>query len=51
MPRDVSEVAERYGWVPRRINPALASPAPRKLIVDYKVIASDYVVNRVVKTD
>ncbi|BCG97768.1 hypothetical protein [Mesorhizobium sp. 131-2-1] len=51
MPHDTGEVAERYGWAPRRINPALAHLVARKLIVDYKVTASEYVAIRVVKTD
>lgn len=51
MPHQTGDVAERYGWAPRRINPALAYLAARKLIVDYKVIASDYVTIRVAKTD
>lgn len=51
MPHDTGEVAKRYGWPPRRINPALAYLAARRLIADYKVLASEYVAIRVVKTD
>ncbi|WP_287106087.1 toll/interleukin-1 receptor domain-containing protein [Mesorhizobium sp.] len=51
MPHDTGQVAERYGWEPRRINPALAYLMARKLIVDYKVLASQYNSIRVVKTD
>ncbi|NGN45246.1 toll/interleukin-1 receptor domain-containing protein [Mesorhizobium sp. CGMCC 1.15528] len=51
MPHDTAEVAARYGWEPRRINPALAYLLARKLIVDYQVLASSYNCIRVVKTD
>ncbi|WP_292429050.1 hypothetical protein [Mesorhizobium sp.] len=48
MPHDTAEVAKRYGWEPRRINPALAYLLARKLIVDYQVLASEYNSIRVV---
>ncbi|WP_244602747.1 toll/interleukin-1 receptor domain-containing protein [Mesorhizobium delmotii] len=51
MPHDTAQVAQRYGWEPRRINPALAYLMARKLIVDYQVLASQYNSIRVVKTD
>lgn len=51
MPIDTGQVAQRYGWEPRRMNPALAYLLARKLIVDYQVLASQYNSIRVVKTD
>ena len=51
MPHDTDAVAARYGWKPRRMNPALAYLRERKLIQDYQVISSEYVAFRVVKTD
>lgn len=51
MPHETAAVAQRYGWEPRRINPALAYLVERKLIGDYRVIATEYVSIRVVKTD
>jgi hypothetical protein len=51
MPHDTIEAAKRYGWEPRRMNPALSYLVARKLIVDYQVLSSDYVSIRVVKTD
>lgn len=51
MPHDTEAVAARYGWKPRRMNPALSYLLERKLIRDYQVIASKYVTFRIVKTD
>jgi hypothetical protein len=51
MPIDTGQVAQRYGWEPRRMNPALAYLLARKLIVDYQVFASQYNSIRIVKTD
>lgn len=51
LPHDTSEVAARYGWEPRRMNAALSYLLARKLIVDYKVLASDFNSIRIVKTD
>ena len=51
MPHDTATVSQGYGWEPRRINPALAYLIQRKLIVDYKVLASKYVSIRIKKTD
>ncbi|RWP09999.1 toll/interleukin-1 receptor domain-containing protein [Mesorhizobium sp.] len=51
MPHDTGQVAQRYGWEPRRMNPALAYLMARKLIVDYRVLSSQYNSMRVVKTD
>jgi hypothetical protein len=51
MPHETGDVAKRYGWEPRRINPALSYLLARKLIVDYQVLASEYVSIRVIKTD
>lgn len=50
-PHDTAEVAQRYGWEPRRMNPALSYLLARKLIVDYAVIASDFNSIRIVKTE
>ncbi|NKL39188.1 TIR domain-containing protein [Rhizobium leguminosarum bv. viciae] len=50
-PHDTGEVAARYGWEPRRMNPALAYLEARQLIVDYKVLSSDFNSMRIVKTD
>lgn len=51
MPIDTTQVAQRYGWSPRRMNPALAYLLARGLIVDYAVIDSEYVSFRVAKTE
>jgi len=51
MPIDTGQVAQRYGWEPRRMNPALAYLLARKLIVDYQVLASQYNSIRIVRTD
>ncbi|KQW72340.1 toll/interleukin-1 receptor domain-containing protein [Ensifer sp. Root127] len=50
-PHDTAEVARRYGWDPRRINPALSYLLARNLIVDYKVLSSEFNSIRIVKTD
>ncbi|WP_283813302.1 DMT family transporter [Bradyrhizobium sp. Leo170] len=51
MPIDTGQVAQRDGWEPRRMNPALTYLLARKLIVDYQVLASQYNSIRVVKTE
>ena len=50
-PHEASKVAERYGWDRRRMNPALSYLLARRLIVDYQVLAHEFVSYRVVKTD
>lgn len=50
-PHDTAEVAQRYGWEPRRMNPALSYLLARKLIVDYAVLASDFNSIRIVKNE
>lgn len=39
-PSSTAEIAERYGWPPRRINPAIAYLINRKLIRNSKVLGS-----------
>ncbi|TGQ13582.1 toll/interleukin-1 receptor domain-containing protein [Mesorhizobium sp. M00.F.Ca.ET.217.01.1.1] len=51
MPTDTAQVATRYGWEPRRMNPALAYLLARNLIVDYRVLSHDFISSRVAKTD
>ncbi|PZM08099.1 molecular chaperone Tir [Rhizobium tubonense] len=51
MPHLAEDVASRYGWHARRLNPALAYLLSRQLIVDYQVLANDWLCFRVVKTD
>jgi hypothetical protein len=38
MPHNTEEIASRYGWEPRRMNPAVCYLLSRKLIVDYQLI-------------
>jgi hypothetical protein len=40
LPADCKQIAERYGWEPRRLNPAIAYLLERRLIVDYQAIGS-----------
>ncbi|MBU1316002.1 MAG: toll/interleukin-1 receptor domain-containing protein [Alphaproteobacteria bacterium] len=50
-PHEAGQIAELYGWDCRRMNPALSYLLARRLIVDYNLIAHDYVAYRVVKND
>ncbi|WP_331375444.1 toll/interleukin-1 receptor domain-containing protein [Sinorhizobium chiapasense] len=51
MPHNTEEVAARYSWDVRRMNPALAYLMERKLIIDYRTLANDWYSFRVVATD
>ncbi len=39
-PADCKQIAERYGWEPRRLNPAICYLSERRLIVDYRALGS-----------
>lgn len=52
VPWATEEIAARYGWDARRINPALAYLLARKLIADYRAFNGNrFLTVRVVKTD
>lgn len=51
LPDNTEDVAQRYGWSPRRMNPALAYLLSRKLIVDYGILDSVWHSYRIVSTD
>lgn len=51
-PSDPTEIAERLGWKPRRLNPVISYMLARKLIVDRRVLGlSHWEVGSVVGTD
>jgi hypothetical protein len=51
-PTNAPEIAERYGWTARRLNPALAYLFNRKLIQDFKAMGTQpWLVHWVQKTD
>jgi hypothetical protein len=39
-PADCKQIAERYGWEPRRLNPVISYLLERRLIVDYRAMGS-----------
>jgi hypothetical protein len=39
-PADCKQIAERYSWEPRRLNPVVSYPLERRLIVDYRAIGN-----------
>lgn len=41
-PVNPSEIAKRYGWEPRRLNPAIYYLLERKLIRDYKTMGAEH---------
>jgi hypothetical protein len=51
-PHDCNEIAERYGWEPRRLNPAIHYLLDRRLIKDYRAMGTQpWAIVRVVGTD
>ena len=51
-PSQSAEIAARYGWQPRRLNPALAYLINRKIIVDFQAIGTvPWLTHWVQKTD
>ncbi len=47
-PADCKQIAERYGWEPRRLNPAIYYLLERQLIVDYRALGTPWATVRVV---
>jgi hypothetical protein len=48
-PADPKQIAERYGWEPRRLNPAITYLLERQLIVDYTALSTQpFAIARVV---
>jgi hypothetical protein len=51
-PSQAAEIAARYGWQPRRLNPALAYLINRKVILNYKTLGTmPWLTHWVQKTD
>lgn len=51
-PADCKQIAERYGWEPRRLNPVIHYMLERKLIVDYQALGTQpWAIVRIVGND
>lgn len=51
MPSDPYQIAERYGWAPRRLNSAITYLAERSVVDTFDGYSSPFVTFRVTKTD
>lgn len=48
-PSNCKQIAERYGWPPRRLNPAISYLLERRMLMDYKALGTHpFVIARVV---